>query len=110
MSQIMTGNTDALAAEYVLGTLDPDERTQARAQPGAHVAVELDEDCEIAGRAELNGHNAASAEFGISVTNMLPGLCVIMNGGLEASATACGVTPQAQNTGMSPGAMCCASP
>jgi hypothetical protein len=31
MSQIVSGNTDALAAEYVLGTLDPEERTQARA-------------------------------------------------------------------------------
>jgi hypothetical protein len=31
MSQIVTGNSDALAAEYVLGTLDPEERTQARA-------------------------------------------------------------------------------
>jgi hypothetical protein len=30
MSEIVTGNTDALAAEYVLGTLDPDERTQAQ--------------------------------------------------------------------------------
>jgi hypothetical protein len=31
MSQIVSGNTDALAAEYVLGTLDPEERTQAQA-------------------------------------------------------------------------------
>ena len=30
MSEIVTGNTDALAAEYVLGTLDPEERTQAQ--------------------------------------------------------------------------------
>src|SRR5947199_332149 len=42
--------------------------------------------------------------------NMWPGLCVIMNGGREASATACGVTPQAQNTGTSPGLNACASP
>ena len=34
--------------------------------------------------------------------NMCPGLWVIMNAGFEASATACGVTPQAQNTGTSP--------
>ena len=31
--------------------------------------------------------------------NMCPGLWVIMKAGLEASATACGVTPHAQNTG-----------
>src|SRR2546427_7783155 len=42
--------------------------------------------------------------------NMCPGLCVSMNGGLEASATACGVTPHAQNTGTSPGRNGCASP
>jgi hypothetical protein len=30
MPEIVTGNTDALAAEYVLGTLDPEERTQAQ--------------------------------------------------------------------------------
>src|SRR5256885_10872988 len=34
--------------------------------------------------------------------NMEPGLCVSMKGGLLASATACGVTPHAQNTGTSP--------
>ncbi len=34
--------------------------------------------------------------------NMWPGLWVIMNEGLEARATAWGVTPQAQNTGVSP--------
>src|SRR5262245_62209003 len=33
-----------------------------------------------------------------------------MNGGLLASATACGVTPQAQNTGTSPGPNGCGSP
>jgi hypothetical protein len=37
--------------------------------------------------------------FGTSVMNMWPGLWVIMNGGFEASATAWGVTPHAQNTG-----------
>src|SRR5438552_15603596 len=42
--------------------------------------------------------------------NMCPGLCVSMKGGLEASATACGVTPHAQNTGTSPGRNGCASP
>jgi hypothetical protein len=48
--------------------------------------------------------------LGRSVINMCPGLCVIMSGGFEASATACGVTPQAQNTGTSPGAISCGSP
>ena len=42
--------------------------------------------------------------------NMCPGLCVSMNGGLLASATACGVTPHAQNTGTSPGTNAWASP
>ena len=36
-----------------------------------------------------------------SVTSMAPGACVIANGGLVAAITACGVTPQAQNTGIS---------
>src|SRR5262245_49977767 len=42
--------------------------------------------------------------------NMCPGLWVIMNGGRDASATAWGVTPHAQNTGTSPRANSCASP
>ena len=46
----------------------------------------------------------------MSVMNMWPGLCVSMNGGFEASATACGVTPHAQNTGTSAGPNGCASP
>src|SRR5262249_43044462 len=54
--------------------------------------------------------SAASAWFGRSVMNMCPGLCVIMNGGFEASATACGVTPQAQNIGTLPGRMPTKSP
>ena len=33
---------------------------------------------------------------------MMPGSWVIMNSGRLSSATACGVTPQAQNTGTSP--------
>ena len=52
----------------------------------------------------------SSAEFGRSVRNMWPGLCVSMNDGLLARATACGVTPHAQNTGTSPGANSWASP
>jgi anti-sigma-K factor RskA len=38
MSQIVSGNADALAAEYVLGTLDPEERTQA------HALLEIDQE------------------------------------------------------------------
>src|SRR5215218_8857124 len=34
-----------------------------------------------------------------SVTNMCPGLCVIIKGGRALMATACGVTPHAQKTG-----------
>ena len=36
-----------------------------------------------------------------SVRNMCPGAWVIISGGFDAIATACGVTPQAQNTGTS---------
>jgi uncharacterized protein YcsI (UPF0317 family) len=32
--------------------------------------------------------------------NMCPGLCVIISGGEAFIATACGVTPQAQKTGI----------
>ena len=39
-----------------------------------------------------------------SLTNMWPGLWVIINGTRELIATAWGVTPQAQKTGTSPGA------
>src|SRR5262249_6763394 len=52
---------------------------------------------------EQGVQRAARAWFGRSVMNMCPGLWVIMNGGRDASATACGVTPHAQNTGVSPG-------
>ena len=45
-----------------------------------------------------------------SVTNICPGLCVIRNGGLDSIATACGVTPQAQKTGTSPGRISTGSP
>src|SRR4029078_7353040 len=48
-------------------------------------------------------HITARAWFGMSVMNMCPGLCVIMDDGLGAIATGCGVTPHAQNTGTSPG-------
>ena len=45
-----------------------------------------------------------------SVRNMCPGLCVIAKGGLACINTACGVTPQAQNTGTSPGLKSTLSP
>src|SRR5712692_1673116 len=46
----------------------------------------------------------------MSVMNMCPGLWVIMKAGFEARATACGVTPQAQNMGISPRLISTASP
>jgi hypothetical protein len=45
-----------------------------------------------------------------SVTNMCPGACVIISSGREATATAWGVTPQAQNTGSSPSRTSTGSP
>ena len=42
--------------------------------------------------------------------NMCPGAWVIMKGGFEATATACGVTPQAQKSGVSPSRMTGGSP
>src|SRR2546427_6749968 len=75
----------------------------ARVHLDADLLVELDQDGEIARREKPHAHSAASAEFGRAVRNMCPGLCVIMNGGFDASATAWGVTPHAQKTGTSPG-------
>ena len=37
--------------------------------------------------------------------NMCPGAWLIANAGLDAITALCGVTPQAQNTGTSPGRM-----
>ena len=48
--------------------------------------------------------------FGRSVMNMCPGLWVIMNAGFEASATACGVTPQAVALASKPAFMVTHSP
>jgi hypothetical protein len=45
-----------------------------------------------------------------SVTNMWPGAWVIISSGFEATATAWGVTPQAQNTGSSPSRISTGSP
>ena len=86
------------------------ERADAGVDLDADLVVELHRDGEIAAGEEprlgIDHRRPAQtrpAVFGRSVTNMWPGLCVIMNGGFEASATACGVTPHAQNTGTSPG-------
>ncbi len=47
---------------------------------------------------------------GKSVRNMCPGAWLTMSSGLARSATACGVTPHAQNTGTSLGRISTASP
>ena len=47
--------------------------------------------------------HACHSRSGTSVTNMCPGAWVMANGTREAITAACGVTPQAQNTGISPG-------
>lgn len=52
----------------------------------------------------------ARLAFGMSVMNIWPGAWVIMNSGLTAMATACGVTPHAQKTGTSPGRISEGSP
>ena len=54
--------------------------------------------------------SAATSSSRRSVMNMCPGAWVIMKGGLDATATACGVTPHAQNSGVSPSRMTGASP
>ena len=41
---------------------------------------------------------------------MRPGACVMESGGRAARIADCGVTPQAQNTGISPGSTSTASP
>ncbi len=55
-------------------------------------------------------HSVACCASGTSVTNMWPGACVIISSGRLAAATAWGVTPQAQNTGISPSRSSTASP
>src|SRR5215469_7840998 len=55
-------------------------------------------------------HDAVSPSRGRSVRNMMPGSWVIINSGHDSSATACGVTPQAQKTGTSPGRISTGSP
>ena len=46
-------------------------------------------------------YSTANCLFRKSVTSISPGACVIANGSFAAAITACGVTPQAQNTGIS---------
>src|SRR5579871_2368039 len=46
-------------------------------------------------------YNAASLELRRSVISIEPGACVMQNSGFTAATAACGVTPQAQNTGSS---------
>ncbi len=53
---------------------------------------------------------AASDSSGMSVTNMCPGAWVMSSGTRAATATACGVTPQAQKTGTSPARTSVGSP
>jgi hypothetical protein len=55
-------------------------------------------------------HDAVSPSRGRSVRNMIPGSWVIISSGRDSSATACGVTPQAQKTGTSPGRISTGSP
>jgi hypothetical protein len=56
------------------------------------------------------GYPTASASSKRSVTNMQPGLCVMTSGRHASAMAACGVTPQAQNTGNSPSAIGTGSP
>ncbi len=56
------------------------------------------------------GAQRAWSRSSSSVTNMWPGAWVIIRSGRLRAATACGVTPQAQNTGTSPSRSSTASP
>src|SRR6201996_5055757 len=71
--------------------------------------------CKTACRLELyrtgtRHQSTASCLFFKSVISINPGACVMANGSLAAAMTACGVTPQDQNTGISSGAIGTASP
>ena len=55
-------------------------------------------------------YSTASCLFCRSVTSINPGACVMANGSFAAAITACGVTPQAQNTGISSASTGTASP
>ncbi len=58
----------------------------------------------------LHPYYCCQAAFGISVINMWPGAWLTANGTRDAITAACGVTPQAQNTGISPGRSVTGSP
>ena len=60
--------------------------------------------CFFASRKSFN------SAFGISVMNIWPGAWVMTIGGFAFSTAACGVTPQAQNTGISPSLISTGSP
>ena len=50
---------------------------------------------------DTGSYRLASFEFTKSVISIEPGAWVMQNSGLTSAMTACGVTPQAQNTGNS---------
>jgi hypothetical protein len=75
--------------------LDARERPRVVDQQPAHTKTRI----ACRGGFPLQGRERVIREIG---DEHVPGLCVIMNAGFEASATACGVTPHAQNTGTSP--------
>ena len=63
--------------------------------------------CRVDGKREnqrffLASRKSFSLELMTSVMNMWPGAWVIAMGGFAFSTAACGVTPQGQNTGISP--------
>ena len=60
----------------------------------------------------LPGSRQSAASFVLrrSVISIDPGACVMQNSGFTAAIAACGVTPQAQNTGSSSGPIGTASP
>ena len=66
--------------------------------------------CTGIGSSIDSDHRTASCVLMRSVTSMAPGAWVMANEGFAAAITACGVTPQAQNTGSSSLAIATASP
>jgi len=70
-------------------------------RPGRTACISLD---------PTAGQKAANSLIRRSVTSMWPGLWVMQSAGREAATTAWGVTPQAQNTGTSPGSITVGSP
>lgn len=61
-------------------------------------------------RSEARRQLLAKDPLGMSVTNIYPGAWVMQKSGRALAMTDWGVTPHAQNTGISPGAMSTASP